>query len=147
MSDTKKKTAITFYLRPEFILMVLTALLWLAFLVKVFIQAKDPATAENNSNKVSSKITNDVFQTKSPDNQDNNPLQNKQLHPEETEIEALRESLDKVKPADNLIIRGKTMRVTQTNGRNKMPAAELIINQENLKNINADYKNALKTAR
>lgn len=147
MGDNDKKPAIKFYLRPEFFLIVLTAFLWFAFLAKVITQDKIPGTLKMNSNKISKRIPDKTYTIKSH-NKPGTPnrkqlIKDKETNQEETAIDALRESLEKVKPADNLIIRGKTMTLIQRNGRNAMPAAELIINQENLKSLNNDYRKAL----
>ncbi len=150
MRNNSKKTTIKFYLRPEFFLIILTAFLWLAFLLKVLIYDKEE-TIKIPKVVTHDKVTktyNGRFKIKNHAKQEKNQFTNKEeKNQEQTPIEDLQESLDKVKPAGNLIIRGEQSMtlIQKKSGRNAMPPTELIINKGNLKKLNADYMKALKT--
>jgi hypothetical protein len=140
---SEKKREKQYYQQPGFYLIALTVLLWVAFLFKVFKQNTPPEPPENKPLKLSTKAP-EPLKIKSQGNATHKQLEKRQTKPEQAAIEALRKSLEKVKPAKNVIIRGEALTLIQATGRNNKSNVKLIINRENLKSLNADYNHALK---
>ena len=141
---SKKKREKQYYQRPEFYIIALTVLLWVAFLFKVFKQNTTPEPPENKPLKLSTKAP-EPLKLKSQRNATHKQLEKRQNKLEQAAIEALGKSLEKVKPVTkNVIIRGDALTLIQATGRNNKANVKLIINRENLKSLNADYNHALK---
>ncbi len=132
------------YQRPEFYLIALTILLWIAFLFKVFKQNTPPELPENNQEIKLYTKPPESFKLKKQHNAASKQSEEKQSKTNKVAIEALREALEKIKPTKNVIMRGQTLTLIQAIEPNKKANTGLIINQEKLEKINADYINALR---
>ena len=153
--SNKKTPRNKYYKRPEFYLIVLTTLLWLAFLYKVIIHEKHnhvveaPIDLKKKPKTSLEKTPNKLLKIQSRDKANKSPPlgidKKTEGNQEQTVLEALNESLDKTKPADNHIIRGETLTLIHKSGRNANAVTELVIDNKNLKRLNDEYMKALES--
>lgn len=150
------------YKRPEFIFLLLTALLWIAFLLKVFhksevgTRAKSEIRVTTNeegtlSTKPSSTLktnTQEAFTPQVSQARSRNRLSIEQLNAkkEQQYIEAIRESFEKIKPSNhNQIIRGEFQPVTKDSVDEPETNIQNLVNDRfEMESLNAEYKRALK---
>jgi len=131
------KTRRRIYLRPVFILLLVTIFLWLAFLFKVFFVSKTKETADSSTPTF--QLSSNVTAAKTPSKQTKSRNKNTINTPENREEAALRESFENTNPkSDNKIMRGEIEPVEDISG-NLLNALDA-----EMDSLNKDYKRALK---
>ncbi len=167
MTKQQNKTGKMQFLRPEFFLVLITALLWLAFLAKIVFHrhgatqadARSGETTESIQKKTAKNRSEHVVQTTGVQTGSNNPQapsrarsrnrNNKAEDANDAYIEAIRESLDKSKPPENRIIRAATRPVIieklspESSNEQTQQIKQFISDPKNLDSLNVDFLKAV----
>lgn len=146
------------YKRPEFILLLLTGLLWIAFLFKVLFfpdtQLEPVSSIAPQENPASTTKTSpeEAIKLQSTQARSRNKLSTEQISAREEQeyIEALRESFDQVKPGkNNQIIRGEFISVTELPSqkiqKDEHKQIQILVDDKfEMDSLNAEYRRALR---